>query len=123
MSGCSSRLAPEAPTEPLLGLVGAAPCLLARLTRGRGRRPDSARADPATARGLGQLLELVGGLVDGLEMALMLVLTTGRSDVRVPALGHPPTRELYGALVEGRLEREQQQRLFQIEEARHAVKR
>jgi hypothetical protein len=69
--------------------------------------------------GLGEPLELVGGLVDRLQVALMLVLATGRRDVRVPALGHPPTGELDLALVERRLELEEEQRLFEIEDPGH----
>src|SRR6185437_1220901 len=43
----------------------------------------------------------------------------GRSDVRVPALGHPPPRQLDGALIEGRLQLEQEQRVFNVQDAWH----
>jgi len=49
----------------------------------------------------------------------MLVAATGRCDVRVPALGHPPARELHVALIEGRLELQQEQGSFDVEDARH----
>src|SRR5947209_14234826 len=74
--------------RPLLGLVGPPPGLLARLARGGCRGSDGAGADAAATGGLGQLLELVGGLVDRLKMPLMLVTTPGRRHVGVPALGH-----------------------------------
>ena len=50
----------------------------------------------------------------------MLVLSPGRGDVRVPALGHPPARELHIALVEGSLELQQQHRLFDVEDPGHS---
>ena len=103
----------------LLGLVGAPARLLARLAGGRGGDLDGVAADPAAARGLGQLLELVGGLVDRLQVALVLVLASGRRDVGVPALGHPPAGQLDGALIERRLELQQEEGLFDVEDASH----
>ena len=103
----------------LLLLVGAAASLLAGSARGGGRRPHGVAADAASAGLLGELLELVGGLIDRLEMALMLVLSAGRSDVGVPALGHPAARELDFTGVERRLELQQEHRLFNIEDPRH----
>jgi hypothetical protein len=47
-------------------------------------------------------------------------LASGRSDVRVPALGHPASRELHLALVERGLQLEEQERLFEIKDAWHA---
>jgi hypothetical protein len=40
----------------------------------------------------------------------------GRRDVRVPALGHPAARELHVALVERRLELQQEQMLLDVED-------
>src|SRR6185312_10588962 len=69
-------------------------------------------------RALGETLELVGRLVDRLQVALVLELAPGRRDVGVPALGHAPTSELYVALVERRLELQQEQVLVYIEDGR-----
>ena len=103
----------------LLGLVRAPAFLLAGLAR-RGRRDlDGVAADPPTARLLGELLELVGRLVDRLQVALMLVLAPGRRDVRMPALCHPSARELDGALIERRLDLQQEHRLLNVEDPRH----
>src|SRR5947209_2475788 len=67
--------------RPLLGLVGPPPGLLARLARGGCRGSDGAGADAAATGGLGQLLELVGGLVwvavVGLVTGLTAVLIGG----------------------------------------------
>jgi hypothetical protein len=52
-------------------------------------------------------------------VALMLMLATGGRDVRVPALGHLPSRQLHGALIERRLELEQEQRGFDVKDPRH----
>ena len=48
--------------------------------------------DAPAARAFGEALELVGGLVDGLQVALVLELPPGGRDVGVPALGHAPPR-------------------------------
>ena len=48
----------------------------------------------------------------------MLELLAGRRDVGVPALGHPPPRELHVALVERRLELQQEQLLLDIQDRR-----
>ena len=77
------------------------------------------RDDLAAARVLGQALELVGRLVDRLEVALVLVLAPGRRDVGVPALRHPAARELDGALVERRLQLEEQHGLLDVQELGH----
>src|SRR5947209_19565543 len=103
----------------LLGLVGAPAGLLASLPRGCRRRADRVRGDPPAARRLRQLRELVGGFVDRLQVALVLVTATRWRDVRVPALGHPPSRQLHGAVVERRFELEQQQCLFDVEDPWH----
>ncbi len=76
------------------------------------------RRDAAAAEGLGQALELVGGLVDRLQMALVLVAAAGRGDVWMPALGHPPAGQLHRSLVERWLELEQEQSGFNIQDAR-----
>src|ERR1019366_2649815 len=65
----------------------------------------------------GQALQLVGRLVDRLEVALMLELAALRSHVGVPALGHTPARELHVALRERRLELQQEQMLLDIEDS------
>ena len=106
---------------------------LALLRPRRRARPSSARRLRAAAavtltalretlpprEASARLLELVGRLVDRLQVALVLVLAAGRRDVRVPALGHPPARELHRPLVEGRLELQQQDRLLDVEDRRH----
>jgi hypothetical protein len=106
----------------LLVLVGAPPGVLAGPSGRRRRRTDRARADLATARGLGEQRELVGRLVDRLQVALVLVLAARGSDVRMPALGHPATSELDAALIKGRLELEQQERSFNVQDPRHTAK-
>jgi hypothetical protein len=52
-------------------------------------------------------------------VALVLVAASGRGNVRVPALGHPAPGQLHRALVERGLELEQQQRSFDVQDARH----
>ncbi len=103
----------------LLVLVGAAAGVLASAARGRRRRLHGVAADPSPARGLRQAFELVGGLVDGLQVALVLVAAPGRGDVRMPALGHPPPRKLDGALIERGLQFEEEQCGFYVQDARH----
>ena len=91
-------------TCTLLGFIGAATGLLA-LAPGRGGADlDRVARDAPAAEALGQPLELIRGLVDRLQMALMLVLAPGRRDVGVPTLGHATPRELHVALVERSLE-------------------
>ena len=77
-------------------LLGVRPRALLRapLARGRGADLDRVARDLAAARPLGELLELVGGLVDRLQVALVLELPARRRDVGVPALGLAPPREL-----------------------------
>ena len=99
----------------LLGLVGAAALLGARLARGRGADLDRVARHAPAARALGQAIELVGRLVDRLEVALVLVLAPGRGEVGMPDLREPPARELDLALVEGRLELQQQERLLDVQ--------
>ena len=103
-----------------LGLLVGAPALLgARRARRRGVDLDGVARDLAAARSLGQALELVGRLVDRLEVALVLELLARRRDVGVPDLRHPAARQLDLALVERRLDLQQQQRLFDVEHVRH----
>jgi hypothetical protein len=52
-------------------------------------------------------------------VALVLVLAPWRRDVGVPTLRHSPPSQLDGALVERRLELQQEQGLFQVEDASH----
>jgi len=54
-------------------------------------------------------------------VALMFMLAPGRRDVRVPTLGHPPARELHCALIERRLELQEEHRLLYIEDPSHEV--
>ena len=105
----------------LLGLVGAAALLGARLACRRGAHLDGVARDLPAARSLGQALELVGRLVDRLEMALVLELLARRGDVRVPDLRLPATRELHVALVERRLQLEEEQRLLDVENGGHGT--
>ena len=49
----------------------------------------------------------------------MLVAAPGRGDVRMPALGHPPACQLDGTLIERRLQLEEQQRGFDVQDAWH----
>ena len=88
----------------LLGLVGALALLGARLAGRRGGDLDRVAGHLSAARLLRELLELVGRLVDRLQMALVLELLAGRRDVGVPLLGEPPARLLDVALVERRLD-------------------
>ena len=87
-----------------------APC--ARRRRSRGRRFGDAPA----ARALRDPLELVGGLVDRLEVALVFELPALRREVGMPALGHPAARELHVALGERRLELQEEKVLLDIED-------
>src|SRR5579875_2719074 len=94
----------------LLGFVGAAaffgagpPCRL-------GRCPHRAPAHPSAPGGFGKVLEVVGRLVDRLQMELVLVPLALRRKVRMPPLGKPPPRQLDIPLVERRLELKQQER-------------
>ncbi len=103
-------------SRPLFGLVGAPARLLALTARGGGADFDGVRRDFAAARALCQALELVGGLVDRLEVALVLELASLRGHVRVPALGHAPTRKLHVALCERRLQLQQEQMLLDVED-------
>ena len=89
---------------PLFGFVGPAALLFARLPGRRGRDADGVTAYPSATKRFGQPLELVGGFVDRLKVALMLVLPSGRSDVRMPLLGHPAPGQLHVPLIERRLE-------------------
>ncbi len=104
---------------PLLLLVGAPPLIGTGLAGGGGGHLDRASRDAAAAHVLGELLELVGRLVDRLQMTLMLVLTTRRGDIGMPALCHPPARELDAALIKRRLELQQEHCLFDVEDPWH----
>ena len=100
----------------LLGLVRAPARLLALAARGRGAGAHGAARHAPAARALGQALELVGRLVDRLEVALVLVLAPLRSEIGMPPLGHPAPRELHVALVKGRLELQQKQVLLDVQD-------
>jgi hypothetical protein len=54
---------------------------------------------------------------------LVLELLAGRGDVRVPLLGEAPPGELDVALVERRLDLEQEHRLLDVHDRRHVVLR
>jgi len=103
----------------LLVLVGPPPGVLTGTFGRRRRRADGVAADGAAPGGLGQTLKLVGGLVDCLQVALMLVAASGRGDVRVPAFGHSTPRKLHRALVKRRLDLQQQERCFDVQDPRH----
>ena len=116
----------------LLGLRGGALLLLV----GPARPPRRAPARAAAALTLTALretvpprepsaseLELVGRLVDRLQVALVLELLAGRRDVGVPHLRHAPARELDLALVERRLELQEEQRLLDVQHLRHRQSR
>ncbi len=49
----------------------------------------------------------------------MLVPAPRRRDVGVPALGHLTPSQLNRALIEGRLQLQQEQRLFDVQDPRH----
>ena len=103
----------------LLLLVGAPAGLGPRGPGGRRAGPHRVGRHPAAARLVGEALELVGGAVDRLQMALVLGLLAGRCDVGMPALGHPPAGELDLARVERRLELQEEQGLLDIEDRGH----
>ena len=107
---------PPRPRARCSRLVGAPALLGARRACRRGADLDRVARDLAAARALGEALELVGRLVDRLEVALVLELLAGRRDIRVPDLGQPAARELHVALVERRLELQEQQRLLDIQD-------
>ena len=106
------------PAALLLG-VGAGALLGAPLSRGRGADLDRVAADLAAARILGEPLELVGGLVDGLQVTLVLELLAGGRDVGMPALCELAPRQLDLALAERRLELQEEHRLLDVEDLRH----
>jgi hypothetical protein len=91
----------------LLGLVGAPPSLRPSPAGRSGRDLDCVSRDSSLPGALGQRLELIGGLVYCLEMALVLVLASGWGDVRVPALGHAASSELDISLIKGGLQLEE----------------
>src|ERR1700682_6410466 len=104
-------------TRPLLAFAGAPARLRALGARGgRARAHGIARHAPRPGT-LGQALELVGRLVDRLQVALVLELPALRRDIRVPALGHSAARELHIALVERGLELQQEQMLLYVKDA------
>src|SRR5204863_9793414 len=100
-------------------LVGAAALFGAGRAGSGGTDLDGVAADAPAARALRQRLELVGGLVDRLQVALVLELLAGRRDVRVPDLRHAAARELDVPLVEGRLELQEEERLLDVQHAWH----
>ena len=107
----------------LLLLVGARALLRAPLARGLAGHLDGVARDLAAARLLGEPGELVGRLVDGLQVPLVLELLAGRGDVGVPLLGEAPARELDVALVERRLDLQQEDRLLDVDDRGHVVLR
>ena len=52
-------------------------------------------------------------------MALVLVLASGRRDVRVPALGHPAPGELHRTLIKWWLKLQEKKRLLDVEDPWH----
>jgi hypothetical protein len=115
-----------------VGVLGAAALLLgvrpgallgAPLARGGGGDLDGVARHPPAAGILREALELVGGLVDGLQVPLVLELLARRGDVGMPDLRHPPARELDVALVEGRVDLQQEDRLLDVQHVRHRHQR
>src|SRR5271163_722112 len=102
----------------LLGFIGALAGLRACRARRLSARANRVARDVPTPRALGQALELVGRLVDGLEVALVLELAPGGRHIRVPALGHPAPRELHIALVKWRLQLQEEQVLLDVQHGR-----
>ena len=112
----------------LLGVVLALALLLrvraraflgSALARRRGADLHGVAADSTAARLLCEPLQRVGRLVDGLQMAFVLMLPSGWCDVGMPDLGQPPARELDVALVERRIDLQQEDRLFDIQHLCH----
>ncbi len=103
-------------TGALLGFVRAPARLFALAAGGGGAHFDGVARHVAAARALGEALELVGRLVDRLQVALVLELTSLRRHVRVPALGHLAPCQLHVALVERRLQLQQEEVLLDIED-------
>ena len=105
----------------LLGFISALAGLLADLAHRVRRGARCVTGDLAAARTLGEALELVGHVVDRLQVALVLVLLAGWRNVGVPALGHAPARELHVAHIEGRLQLQKRHRLLEIEHRCHEL--
>jgi hypothetical protein len=103
----------------LLGLVGAPALLGPGLARGRRGDLDRVARHAPAARALGQRDELIGRVVDRLQMAFVLELAPWRRQVGVPDLGQPAARELNVALVEGRLDLQEEERLLDVEHCGH----
>src|SRR4029078_1517013 len=91
----------------------------AALAGRRGADLHRVLADAGGARPPGELFELVGRLVDRLQMALVLDLLPRRRDVGMPLLGHAPPRELDVALVVPQLGFEEQYRLLDVQHLGH----
>ncbi len=72
-------------------------------------------------KAINEALELVGRLVDRLEVTLVLELLARWGDVGKPDLRLPAPRELHLTLVEGGLELQEQERLLDVEDAWHGI--
>jgi hypothetical protein len=107
----------------LLLLVGALALFGAPPAGGSARHLDGVAGHRPAAGLLREALELVGRLVDGLEMTLVLALLPGRGYVGVPALGKSAPCKLDVALVERRIDLEKEDRLFDVDDLRHVVLR
>src|SRR5271170_743296 len=105
-------------TGALLGFIGALAGLRARRPCGRSARTHGIARDLSAAGALGQALELIGSLVDGLQVALVLELAALWRHVGMPALGHPAARQLHITLLERRLQLEEQQVLLDVKNGR-----
>ena len=93
--------------------------LRAPLARRGGADLDGVARHAPAAEVLREALELVGRLVDRLQVALVLELAARRGDVRVPALGQLAARELDVALVERRIDLQEQDGLLDVQHLRH----
>jgi hypothetical protein len=103
----------------LLFGVSASAFLRASLARRCGAHLDRAGGDLAAARLLRELLQLVGRLVHRLQVALVLELPARRGDIGVPALGLAPARKLDRALVERRIDLQEEDGLLDVQHVRH----
>ncbi len=103
----------------LLRLVVAPPLLGAGASSRLPGDLHGVRRHLPAARLLGERLEVVGGLVDRLQVALVLVLLADRGEVGVPALGHRAARGLHIFLAERGREFEEQHELFDVHHRGH----
>src|SRR5215218_2917741 len=107
----------------LLLLVRAAALLRTPLARGLARDLDRVAGDLPAARLLGEARQLVRRLVDRLQVPFMLELLARRRDVGMPLLREPAPGELDLALVERRLDLQEEDGLLDVDDLWHVVLR